>query len=69
MGFLTSLFMVFVIPIALYYLKPEVDMQNVKDRLGHCDIKTTMDIYAHVTKTARDKTADLFGEFMESNSL
>lgn len=46
-----------------------VDMQNVKERLGHSNIKTTMDIYAHVTKTERDKTADLFGEFMESNSL
>lgn len=43
-----------------------VDMQNVKDRLGHSDIKTTMNIYAHVTKTERDKTADLFGDFMNA---
>ena len=46
-----------------------IDMQNVKDRLGHSDIKTTMNIYAHVTKTERSKTADLFGDFMESSSF
>lgn len=46
-----------------------IDMQNVKDRLGHSDIKTTMNIYAHVTKSERRKTADLFSDFMESNSL
>lgn len=42
-----------------------VDMQNVKERLGHSNIRTTMDIYAHVTKTERDKTADIFGDFIE----
>lgn len=46
-----------------------IDMQNVKNRLGHSDIQTTMNIYAHVTKTERSKTADLFGEFMESTSF
>ena len=43
-----------------------VDMQNVKERLGHSDIQTTMNIYAHVTTTERDKTADLFGTFMDT---
>lgn len=46
-----------------------VDMHNVKDRLGHSDIKTTMNIYTHVTKTERAKTADVFSDFMESNTL
>lgn len=46
-----------------------IDMQNVKDRLGHSDIKTTMNIYAHVTKTERAKTADLFSDFMKNNVL
>ena len=41
-------------------------MQNVKERLGHSDIQTTMNIYAHVTTTERDKTADLFGSFMNA---
>lgn len=46
-----------------------IEMQNVKDRLGHSDIKTTMNIYTHVTKEARSETADLFSDFMESNFL
>lgn len=46
-----------------------IDMQNVKQRLGHSDIKTTMNIYAHVTKTERDKTADVFGDFMNTMSM
>lgn len=46
-----------------------IDMQNVKERLGHSDIKTTMNIYAHVTNTERSKTADIFGDFMVSGNL
>lgn len=41
-------------------------MHNVKERLGHSDIQTTMNIYTHVTTTERDKTADLFGNFMDA---
>lgn len=44
-----------------------IGMQNVKDQLGHSNIKTTMNIYTHVTKEARSETADLFSDFMESN--
>lgn len=46
-----------------------IDMQNVKERLGHTDIKMTMNIYAHVTKSERAKTADLFRNFMKVNGL
>lgn len=46
-----------------------IEMNQVKDRLGHSDIQTTMNIYAHVTKSERSKTADLFGDFMQSNML
>lgn len=46
-----------------------IEMQNVKDRLGHSNIKTTMNIYTHVTDSKRAETADIFGEFMESNFL
>ncbi|MDT2640413.1 tyrosine-type recombinase/integrase [Enterococcus dongliensis] len=38
---------------------------EVKDRLGHADITTTMNIYAHVTEARRDETADKFEAFME----
>lgn len=41
-----------------------VEMHNVKERLGHSNIQTTMNIYTHVTKSERDKTADIFNDFM-----
>lgn len=41
-------------------------IKEVQDGLGHTDIKTTMDIYTHVTKKAKEKTADNFAKFMES---
>lgn len=43
-----------------------VEMHNVKKRLSHSDIQTTINIYAHVTKNERDKTADIFNDFMLS---
>lgn len=46
-----------------------IEMNSVKDRLGYSQIKTTMNIYAHVTKAERSKTADIFNEFMETNIL
>ncbi|EJY96515.1 site-specific integrase [Staphylococcus arlettae] len=39
-------------------------IQEVQDRLGHGDIKTTMDIYAHVTEKQRDKVADKFANYI-----
>ena len=40
-------------------------MQDVKERLGHSDINTTMNIYTHVTKSEQKKPADNFARFME----
>lgn len=39
-------------------------MQDVKDRLGHSDIATTMNIYTHVTKAKRQESAEMFANFM-----
>ena len=39
-------------------------IQEVQDRLGHSDLKTTMSIYAHVTEKHRDNMADKFAKFM-----
>lgn len=39
-------------------------MKVVQNRLGHKDIKTTMNIYAHVTKQAEDKAVNDFEMFM-----
>mgnify|MGYP004465005479 FL=1 len=39
-------------------------IKEVQDRLGHENIKTTMDIYTHVTKSAREKTAEKFANYI-----
>ncbi|MFL2131461.1 tyrosine-type recombinase/integrase [Ruoffia sp. FAM 20858] len=41
-----------------------LDMQEVKDRLGHSNIQTTMNVYAHVTQNRRDEVADKFEAFL-----
>ncbi|WP_420901904.1 tyrosine-type recombinase/integrase [Paenibacillus dendritiformis] len=41
-------------------------IKEVQERLGHSNSKMTMDIYTHVTKTVKERTATLFGEFMRS---
>lgn len=43
-----------------------VSMKDVKERLGHSDIATTMNIYTHVTKKEAKKTASSFANYMES---
>lgn len=39
-------------------------MKDVKERLGHSNIETTMDIYTHVTQEAKDKTAQMFANYV-----
>lgn len=39
-------------------------IKEVQERLGHSDIKMTMNIYTHVTKTVKEKTAARFESFM-----
>lgn len=39
-------------------------IKDVQSRLGHTDIKTTMDIYTHVTDEAKKKTAEMFQKYM-----
>lgn len=41
-------------------------LKEVQDRLGHSDVKTTMDIYAHVTKEAKKKSMDSFIDYIKS---
>lgn len=41
-------------------------MKQVQARLGHSNIRTTMNIYTHVTKEGKEETADIFGEYMKS---
>ncbi|BDH62891.1 site-specific integrase [Lysinibacillus sp. PLM2] len=39
-------------------------LKEVQDRLGHSDVKTTMDIYTHVTKKAKEEAILKFADFM-----
>lgn len=41
-----------------------VPMKDVKERLGHSDIKVTMNIYTHVTKHSTDNAAELFANYV-----
>lgn len=40
-------------------------LKEVQDRLGHSDIQTTMNIYAHVSKQARDEAIKKFSNYVE----
>lgn len=42
------------------------NMKQVQQRLGHSDIKTTMDIYTHLTAHAEKETVNLFANFLKS---
>lgn len=40
-------------------------IKDVQSRLGHSDIQTTMNIYTHVTKHAREKLANQFNDYID----
>lgn len=42
-------------------------IKEVQYRLGHKDVKTTLEVYAHVTKIAKAETVDKFTTFMNSH--
>jgi len=44
-------------------------MEEVQDRLGYKDIQTTMNIYAHVSKTARKKGVQNLTEYMDYKGI
>lgn len=41
-------------------------IKEVQDRLGHSNVKTTMDIYTHVTKAAKKDTANKFANYIDN---
>lgn len=40
-------------------------IKEVQDRLGHTDVQTTMNIYAHVTEKAKELAAEKFATYMD----
>lgn len=43
-----------------------VSLKEVQDRLGHSDVQTTLNIYTHVTKEAKEGAITKFADFMGS---
>lgn len=41
-------------------------IKEVQDRLGHSDVKTTMDIYAHVTASAKDDAIKKYENYLNN---
>ncbi|MBL1223706.1 site-specific integrase [Enterococcus sp. BWR-S5] len=44
------------------------NMKQVQSRLGHTTIKTTMNVYTHVTKESKEATAEIFSTFMRTKN-
>ena len=42
-------------------------IKEVQERLGHTDVKTTMDIYTHVTKRTKASTIDKFEAYLKND--
>nr|WP_225744499.1 tyrosine-type recombinase/integrase [Marinilactibacillus sp. Marseille-P9653] len=40
-------------------------MKEVLTRLGHGDIKTTMNVYTHTTKASIDKSTERFSNYFD----
>ena len=45
-------------------LEAGTPIKEVQERMGHTDIKTTMNVYAHVTNKKREETGNRFAQFM-----
>lgn len=48
-------------------LESGMPLKEVQERLGHSSIKTTGDVYAHVTDNMKRKSSDLFDEYIKNN--
>lgn len=42
-----------------------MSLKQVQYRLGHADLKTTMNIYTHITKFAKDKIGQQFSDYID----
>ncbi|MFO1445587.1 tyrosine-type recombinase/integrase [Bacillus sp. Bva_UNVM-123] len=49
---------------ASYILSEGVNMKIVQKRLGHKNIKTTLNTYSHVTEKDDEKASDVFDELL-----
>jgi len=49
-------------------IEANVHIKEIQERLGHSDITTTMDIYAHMTKNIKKEASTKFGNLMKDLS-
>lgn len=49
-------------------IEANVHIKEIQDRLGHSDINTTMDIYAHMTKNIKKEASNKFSDLMKNLS-
>ncbi|WP_028273895.1 site-specific integrase [Atopococcus tabaci] len=49
---------------SLLFESGSVSFEEVKERLGHSDIQTTLNIYTHVTQQTKEETAKKFASYM-----
>ncbi|GGM39511.1 site-specific integrase [Paraliobacillus quinghaiensis] len=49
-------------------IEVDVHIKEIQERLGHSDIKTTMDIYAHMTKNLKKEASNKFSNLMKDLS-
>ncbi|MEC0710264.1 tyrosine-type recombinase/integrase [Bacillus haynesii] len=47
-------------------LEAGVGIKEIQQRLGHTDINTPMDIYAHMTANMEEKASQKFDKLMEN---
>lgn len=49
-------------------IEANVHIKEIQERLGHSDIKTTMDIYAHMTKNIKKEASNKFSDLLKDLS-
>lgn len=51
---------------ATFLIRGGVDLRTVSGKLGHADGRVTMQVYAHLLKSAEKETADFMGQMIEA---
>ena len=50
-------------------IEQDIEIKTIQQRLGHSDVTTTMNVYAHVTKNMDEKAANKIDKVLFDISL